>query len=330
MKRFGPVVLLFFLSPAIAELLSGSAPPVEFFRPIGFIIITCLYGSGAILARELTTQWQKGWLSLLVLGAAYGIIEEGLMVKSFFDPNWIDIGILGSYGRWAGVNWVWSIELILYHAIVSIAIPISLVGFLFPNHRNQTWLGKTGLFVFLGILVADVFFGFFLLTRYRPPALQYVLAIAVVVALVFLARRLPAEPFAPKIVTVPRSIWFWLTGFLGTIAFFVIFWGLPNTPLPPPVIMLLGGSLLVLLVFMVMLISGNGAVWRETHQLALIIGILSFFILLAPIREFVTERKDNPAGMTIVALITLGSLLWLFWRVRRRENKPVHLPSSIN
>ena len=104
MKRILPAVVLFFLAPAIAELLSGSVPPVEFFNPFGFVLLTTLYGSGAILARELTIRWHKGWFGLFALGAAYGIIEEGLMVKSFFDPNWVDIGILGSYGRWAGVN----------------------------------------------------------------------------------------------------------------------------------------------------------------------------------------------------------------------------------
>ena len=99
-----PPVTLFFLAPVIAELLSGSAPPAEFFRPIGLAVLTILYGGGAILVREITIRWKKGWISLLVLGAAYGIIEEGLMVKSFFDPNWTDLGILGTYGRWLGVN----------------------------------------------------------------------------------------------------------------------------------------------------------------------------------------------------------------------------------
>lgn len=36
------------------------------------------------------------WLSL------YNILEEGLMVKSFFDPSWLDLGVLGIYGGWGG------------------------------------------------------------------------------------------------------------------------------------------------------------------------------------------------------------------------------------
>jgi len=71
-------------------------------------LLASLYGSGAIIVRELKVRWKKNYVSMFILGAAYGIIEEGLMVKSFFDPNWMNLGILGSYGRWLGVNWVWA------------------------------------------------------------------------------------------------------------------------------------------------------------------------------------------------------------------------------
>ena len=46
------------------------------------------------------------------------------MVKSWFDPHWVDLGIFGSYGRLAGVNWVWAAGLTIYHAIYSIGLPI--------------------------------------------------------------------------------------------------------------------------------------------------------------------------------------------------------------
>jgi hypothetical protein len=58
-RRIPPALVLYFLSPAIGELLSGSAPPVEFFNPFGLIILPALYGSGALLVRELTLRWEK-------------------------------------------------------------------------------------------------------------------------------------------------------------------------------------------------------------------------------------------------------------------------------
>jgi len=74
--RVTPALVLFFLAPAIAELLSGSAPPSEFFNPISFILLASLYGSGALIVRELKVRWNKGYVSMFVLGAAYGIIGE--------------------------------------------------------------------------------------------------------------------------------------------------------------------------------------------------------------------------------------------------------------
>jgi hypothetical protein len=41
------------------------------------------YGSGALIIRELKVRWNKGYISMFVLGEAYRIIEEGLMAKSF-------------------------------------------------------------------------------------------------------------------------------------------------------------------------------------------------------------------------------------------------------
>jgi hypothetical protein len=114
-RRFVPVLLLFFLSPIVGELISGSSPPVEFFQPLSLLMLSALYGSGAVLVREFTVRWRKGWPTIFILGLAYGILEEGLMVKSFFDPSWMDLGLLGTYGRWAGVNWVWSLDLTIYH-----------------------------------------------------------------------------------------------------------------------------------------------------------------------------------------------------------------------
>ena len=65
---------------------------------------------------------------LLALGAAFGVIEEGLMVRGFFDPNWPDIAALGFYGRALRVNWIWSLDLIAFHAVSSIAIPNLVVS----------------------------------------------------------------------------------------------------------------------------------------------------------------------------------------------------------
>jgi hypothetical protein len=58
---------------------------------------------------------------------AYGIYEEGIMVQSFFDPTWIDLGTLAVCGS-VGGNWVWAEHLTLYHALISITVGPVLTG----------------------------------------------------------------------------------------------------------------------------------------------------------------------------------------------------------
>lgn len=320
MKPFSPALILYFLAPVIGELLSGSAPPVEFFNPFGLLVLPALYGSGAILARELALRWGKRWPTMLVLGLAYGIVEEGLMVKSFFDPGWPDLGLLGVYGRWAGVNWVWSLFLTIYHSVFSIAIPVMLVELLFPEQRDEQWIGRCGMVGLSLLLLADVLFGFFLLTSYRPPVIPYLLSLAAVVGLFFLARRMPYRWSEPREPLIGRPLWFGFVGFCSTVGLFFVHYGLVEIGVPVLLTMLTAVGLVLLVFWGVRRMSGEGG-WSDEQRLALVSGALAFFIILAPLSEFDVSRPDNPTGMTVVGLVGLGFLLWLRRRVRRRLKK---------
>jgi hypothetical protein len=317
-----PWLVLFFLSPVIGELLSGSSPPAEFFQPFSLLILSALYGSGAVLTRELVVRWGKGWRSLLALGAAYGIVEEGLMVKSFFDPNWMDLGPLGEYGRAAGVNWIWSLDLTIYHAVFSITIPVILAQLLFPQQRKKAWVGDRGRRTLAILLASDVAFGFFLLTPYRPPAVPYLLAAGLALALVALARRLP-EPTDTEDAGAragARPLIFLASGFAATVGFFVLAWAAPNTSISAAVLFLLT-------------LAYCAAIWRgiawlahgqplpDRQRLALASGALGFFVLLAPLQDMDPTRADNTAGMGIVGLVAALFLVWLERRVRGRARQ---------
>lgn len=106
-------LLLLLLAPAMGELLSGSAPPAEFFNPMAFVALTLLYGGGALLVRELSLTRpaaslpdqpcrvrSMSWPRVFLLGIAYAIIEEGLVCRSFFDPNWPDLTLPTTHSRW--------------------------------------------------------------------------------------------------------------------------------------------------------------------------------------------------------------------------------------
>lgn len=316
-KPLSPAVVLFFLAPIIGELLSGSAPPAEFFNPFGLLMLSVLYGGGAILARELTLRWRKGWPTLLVLGAAYGIIEEGLMVKSFFDPNWIDLDILGTYGRWGGVNWVWSLELTIYHAVFSIAIPVLLVSLIYPSRRTEAWISRRGFRWLAFVFVLNGLFIYFALTTYRPPAFHMIATFGLVFGVIACSRRLPATlgpPPRTKPLTTRGAL---VVGFLGTTVFFLLNGVLPHTPAPPLITMLL----VILLVRAVSrkLRSAPGLEFDNLNRLhlALASGALGFFILIAPIQEFDQTRADDTSGMSLVGLAMFIFLVWLWRRVNK-------------
>lgn len=87
-----PILLLLLLSPGISEYLSGSSalnniilnPPAFAF---GVIANLGLYGPGVLLIREAKIRWHKGWATVLFLGAAYGILEEGVAPSTLFQPD---------------------------------------------------------------------------------------------------------------------------------------------------------------------------------------------------------------------------------------------------
>lgn len=314
--RVPPAVVLFFLSPVVAELLSGSAPPTEFFNPVGFFILASLYGSGAILVREMNVQWGKGFVSLLMLGAAYGIVEEGLMVKSFFDPGWVDLGILGVFGRWAGVNWVWVEWLTIYHAVFSIAIPVKLVELAYPTRRNQSWVGRRALRGFTFLLAGVVLLGYFALTKYQPPLPQYVLAVLTTIAFVISARKLPSSLGRRGTKPLTKPLRLGAASFLATTGLFLIFGAAPHFLPSPPAVMILG--LLLAAGFLVFVKRYRWNAQSDYHRFALIAGALAFFILLAPLQELDTTRIDDPRGMSLVGLAFLIGLVVLGRKIRRR------------
>jgi hypothetical protein len=306
--------VLFFLAPAIGELLSGSAPPIEFFNPISLLLLSSLYGSGALLIRELKVRWGKSYVSLFILGAAYGIIEEGLMVKSFFNPGWMDLGILGIYGRWFEVNWVWSEWLTIYHAIFSISIPVTLVELAYPDKMNDRWLSNKKLVGVTILLCAVTVFGYSFLTTYRPPILQYISSAALVGILFLLAWKIPNKSGKNGSLKPLKPLKLAFIGFFVTLFFFLLFGAGPYIISQPFILMLFGIALVYTIFSFIKRYKWNKN--TSIHKFALAGGALCFFIAIAALQEFDTSRTDNPQGMLIVGIVALVILLLLRRRLK--------------
>src|SRR5215469_3384655 len=324
LRTWPAVLALYVLAPVVGEMLSGSTPPLLFFTPFGLIFECGLYGSGALLVREVARRRGLGWGAILLLGAAYGILEEGLVVTSWFNPYWPDLGRLAGYGRALDTSWVWALGLTMYHAVVSITIPIVLVEALFPSKAGIPWLGRRGVrgfAIWLGVVsaIGAFLFGFVAYWKqgYQHPPAAYLLAFALAAGLVWLALHL--RPHAPAAASQRAAPTLWKMrrdGFLTTAAFFFLLWVAPGFEPSAAVTFLALAALGAFSAWRVSVVSSSAG-WSSEHRLALASGVLFFFILLAPLLEVWVHTKPM-AGMTLVALLWLGGLVWLARRTGRR------------
>ena len=182
MKRIPPWLALLFIAPLLGEIVSGHQPPLELCNPLSVLLLMLPYGFGALICRELVRRWKKGWLSLILLAVAYGVYEEGIVVRSFFDPNWMELENLKPYYV-LGVNWTYSEMLIHFHVLVSIAASIMLAEMLYPEQRKDSWLSNKGLIACV-VGLALWFPAGWLMSAYVPPLPGYLLSWSAIAGLI--------------------------------------------------------------------------------------------------------------------------------------------------
>jgi hypothetical protein len=319
--RWQPALTLMLLSPAYAELLSSSAPPLVFFRPEVLLLFVCLYGTAALLIREWTLAWSRGWRSILLLGAGFAMLEEGIAAKSFFDPKWRALGPLSEHGRALGVNWLWTLDLTLFHAAFSVALPILTVHLIYPEDQSRPWTGAWTRRVLGALFLLDLLLFFQKGNSYQAPAGYYAASLTAALGFYLLARA--AGNNAPPALRPPvRPLYFAVLGFAASLGFItLIYWFPPVSPHPVVTLTLtLGmafGSGVMLLRW-----TSRGANWQAAHQVALLSGALGFLALLAVFQEFNPSRPDPATGMAAVGGAAVAFLTWLGRRTARAALRP--------
>lgn len=307
-----PVIALLLLAPTIPELLTGSTPitmlvlsPIKFFLQMVYIV--CLYGCGALLIREATIRWNKGWGTILLLGAAYGIMEEGIAVHTFFMPYGNPVGIFGTYGRAFGVNWVWAVGLTIFHSIYSISLPIMIVCLLYPEASRKAWLDRgligVAMFVYLGFIV--MFYSF---APYKPDSFNLALFLGIVLLIVVAAYLVPKDilkpnPGAPK----GSSLFTSLSAAMFFASWVVVGLVAAQDSLPPAasIVLVIAASLISLK----LILSRIGDSENEMSELAVVTGLMSALFLWDIIVEF--------TAVPGILLVT-GGFIYFLWRLRNR------------
>lgn len=326
--RARPILLLLLLSPGIPEYISGSSGfnvlvlnPARFFLQIALNL--GLYGPGVLLIREAMVRWQKGWASVLILGAAYGILEEGVALSTLYNPLASPVGRMGYYGHYLGVSWIWVSSIIPVHMIFSISLPILLLGLALPETVGKSLIvsrRRIGLlFVILG---ADVVTLFLLVLRSEhfwmgwPVFLGSVIAIF---ALVFVARKVPANFLRAK-TELPRTRPL-ITGIVG-VSFYIIVILIESgigSRIPAAADLVL--VLLVEAAFFVLILQVIGRVSNSRQLIALASG------LVIPI-AFIGVISEVRFPLILFVDLAYGLLMWKLWKIYGIEETSTDLGNA--
>jgi hypothetical protein len=190
-----PALGLFLLAPFIGEFLLGNLTGPDL--ALG-LLLAPLYGCGALLARELGRR-SGGWPTIVLLAAAYALIEEGPVDQLLWNDDYAGHNYLAgdSFIPALGTSVELTQAVLALHTVWSICVPIAIVE-AFTEKRGP-WLGRTGLTVTAVLYALGatlVFFGNYTEEHFlASPAQLIAITVAIVglVALAFLMplRRLP-------------------------------------------------------------------------------------------------------------------------------------------
>ncbi|MFD3568011.1 hypothetical protein [Streptomyces sp. NPDC058667] len=314
-RRLGPIVGLLLLSPVCAEYLIGylevMGRPVDLL--IGLLILAPLYGAAAVMIREVIRRTGRGWPSILLLSAAFGVIQAGLVDQSLFNPDFVDepswdrerlptvIPALG-----ISVNHV--LDFVAGHVIWSFAAPIAVIESGAPRVADRPWLGRVG----MGVMV--VLYGLAVLVIFREHTRDFMasptqLGAAAAAAAAFAAAALLVPhrrpPRRPGWVPAP-----WMAGSIAVVLM-TVHHLLPasrsGTVLDLLALVLLGGLVMR---------WARRARWGRGHALAVggaaLVANAGLSFMVEPIGEV-----SHPAKYMANAVLMLGVLALLFRAGRR-------------
>ena len=228
-RRIAPAVLLTVLAPIEAEFLLGdftikSLPLVLALLP--------LYGCGALLIREVARRTNRAWPSILLLGAAYSLLEEGFLTQSLFNPNYMGQRLLEyGYEPALGTSLNWSVFVLSIHVVWSIATPILIAEGIASDRRTLSWLKIpglviTGLLFVIGCALTASFSlksSAFVATRSQFIVVGLLVLLAIVGSFAIRPRAdTGAHETAPARSNAPRPLWVFLATLVLASVFMVV------------------------------------------------------------------------------------------------------------
>ncbi|TQL68683.1 hypothetical protein FB381_2579 [Nocardioides albertanoniae] len=298
--------------------------------PVTWILLPLLmlmYGAGVLLIRELTVRVGGGWPSLVALGVAYELAEDGLGLQALNSPDMYGAADWGM--RALGINWTYWDSQIGIHVVLSVLLPVMILNMLFPQFRGKPYLRTPGLVVAGVLAVLGVFGLRFVIAGTENPDYQlawgwtvaYVALIAVFawVGLRVLPRRFGPDP-APSTKSAPRPVIVGIVSGYLTMAFLTTLLPLGLGPVllfgdaMAPGFRLFAGAATAIMAGWLIVIWRRTANWNDSHRIWLAGGILvSHTAFMIPASLLSVFLGLITIGLEVAALIMLSRHL------RRRD-----------
>jgi hypothetical protein len=331
-RRLAPILTLAFLAPIISEVLFGSTPVSRLFL---LLPQTATYGCAALLSREIARRTGGGWRAILLLGLAWAVAEEFLIIQTSVTPL-IGVDPARTYGgRALGVSWVYLVWALGYISIWSILIPIQLVELIYPDRRDQPWLRTPGIVAAIVFLIAGSLMAWYGWThmaeprifgrRYDPPVGWVVAAVVSIVGLVVGASRLRPAPERTREGSPPEPTALGLAGFgLGAawVGLLLLAYGVaPKLPVGATYAI---AGLLALVGWTRIRRWSSSPAFGDRHRVALIIGALVASMAVGFVATFAISSRLDIAGKVVLNVLALALLLVLARRIGDRKARSLN------
>jgi hypothetical protein len=312
-RKIAPALVLFFLSPFVAEFLLGN---ISISAISLLFILAPMYGGGAIVIREVARRFNRGWPTIILLALAYGLIEEGILIQTLFNRHYLGLSLLDeAFMPALGIGGWWTPFVLTLHTVWSIAVPIAVTEGIFSQRRETPWLGKIALTIFSVVFVIGCMMVFGATHRQdhfqAAPAqlLSVVALIVVLVALAFSRRKNPrnASGNAPSPIVIGLFTFLLGLGFM-TAHGIIHGWAIVATYLA-----------LYLIAIIALSFWSRQATWTPLHTLAAGGGAMLTYAVTAFPQQPVIGAKGTVdlIGNSIFAAIAV-LLLWAAIRAQRR------------
>ncbi|MFE4023573.1 hypothetical protein ACFXPZ_40320 [Streptomyces sp. NPDC059101] len=324
-RRLRLAFALVVLAPLVGEYLLGNQPITAL---PAVLMLAPMYGCGALLIREGARRAGCGWPTMLLLAAAYALLEEGPIDQMLWNPRYggVDMGLAyaDTHVPWIGTSVSLLQDVLSMHTVWSICVPIALVE-MFSADRTRPWLGRPGLALTSVVFVAGS--AFLAVVQYQSgkfmaSTAQFAGATAAIVALITAAFTVGRHRLPPRNAATPAPLP------VGTVAFAAgsLYWA-HDTLLPDSASPWLPVALWCVLAAG---ITGLCARWSRSpgwgphHRLALTAGALLTYVWLGftHAREMDVPYGTALVGNVVFSVAALGLLGAAMVRLRRQTPVP--------